>query len=524
MKGLELEKGGNVTTNTVKPAFGEHTTMRGHADLSFRISQIVKRTFDIFISSLGLLCLGPLFSLIAIVIKRDSPGPVFYRGPRLGKDGKPFQILKFRTMREEPASYTGPRLTGQGDTRITPLGHWLRDTKINELPQLWNVLIGEMSLVGPRPEDPEFVAAWSEDARQEILSVRPGITSPASISYHDEEKLLSSDNLMSDYVGKIAPDKLRLDRLYVRHRTFMTDLDAIFWTLIVLIPRIAPRPETEGRLFGGPFTRLLRPYLTWTLIDFCISMAAAGLVGLVWRAFQPLDIGWVWAPVVALVFSMLFGLFNSLLGLNRVEWSRAAAEDSFGLLLSCVAVAGVGTLLDLLVPAVEVPDGYLIIASVLATLGFVSGRYRLRLVTGLASRWVRGRGYGVGERVLVVGAGAGGEFATWLLRRPDFQRLFSIVGYVDDSPSRQGMRYDGYPVIGTTADIPALVKKEDIGLIFYAIGKISAQDRQRILERCRQSGARLVILSDVLQSLEMHFFPTGNGKPNRIQDSSEIVS
>jgi FlaA1/EpsC-like NDP-sugar epimerase len=142
----------------------------------------------------------------------------------------------------------------------------------------------------------------------------------------------------------------------------------------------------------------------------------------------------------------------------------------------------------------------------MAAFGFISVRYRLRLITGFASRWVRTRGYGVGERVLVVGAGAGGEFATWLLRHPDFQRLFSIVGYVDDAPLRQGMRYDGVSVIGTTADIPTLVKKEDIGLIFYAIGNIAETDRQRILEKCRQTSARLVILADILQSLEVHFF------------------
>jgi hypothetical protein len=424
-------------------------------------------------------------------------------------------------MRECTESYAGPRLTANGDARITPLGQWLRNTKLNELPQLWNVLVGEMSLVGPRPEDPEFVMAWPEDARQEILSVRPGITSPASISYHDEEKHLSSDNLMGDYMGKIAPDKLRLDRLYVRHRTFMSDLDAIFWTLIVLVPRIAIHPDTEGYLFGGPFTRLVRPYITWSLIDFAISMFSAGLVGLVWRAFRPLDLGWEWALVVALAFSLQFGLVNSLLGLKRVEWSRAAAEDSFGLLLSCGVVAASSTLLDLLVPIVRVPDGYLIIASLVATLGFVSARYRLRLITGLASRWVSARGYGVGERVLVVGAGAGGEIATWLLRRPDFQRLFNVVGYVDDAPSRQGMRYDGYPVIGTTADIPALVKKEDIGLVFYAIGKISIHDRQRILDKCHQSGARLVILSDILQSLETHFFPVAPETQNEMGSLNE---
>ena len=127
-----------------------------------------------------------------------------------------------------------------------------------------------------RPEDPEFAARWPEEARREILSVRPGITSPASISYHDEEKQLSPDNLMGDYLEKIAPDKMRLDRLYVRHHNLMTDLDAIFWTLIVLVPRVSIQPKSEGQLFGGPFTRLLRPLMNWTVIDFVIALLGAG--------------------------------------------------------------------------------------------------------------------------------------------------------------------------------------------------------------------------------------------------------
>ena len=167
-------------------------------------TRFAKRAMDLLGAALGLLLLWPLFLAVALIIKRDSRGPVFFRGPRMGRGGRIFQILKFRTMNECAASYAGPKITAEGDERITSLGKWLRDTKLNELPQLWNVLVGEMSLVGPRPEDPEFAARWPEEARREILSVRPGITSPASISYHDEEKQLSPDNLMGDYLEKIA--------------------------------------------------------------------------------------------------------------------------------------------------------------------------------------------------------------------------------------------------------------------------------------------------------------------------------
>ncbi|HZW04014.1 MAG TPA: sugar transferase, partial [Anaerolineaceae bacterium] len=124
------------------------------------IDNVLRRGFDIVFAGLALILLSPFYLLIAFLIKRDSPGPVLYRGDRMGRGGKVFKILKFRTMYEDDRSYQGPRVTAQDDPRITPTGRWLRDTKINELPQLWNVLRGDMSLVGPRPEDPSIASRW----------------------------------------------------------------------------------------------------------------------------------------------------------------------------------------------------------------------------------------------------------------------------------------------------------------------------------------------------------------------------
>jgi lipopolysaccharide/colanic/teichoic acid biosynthesis glycosyltransferase len=130
----------------------------------------MKRAMDVTVSLTVLILLSPLFALIAAAIRRDSPGPAFYRGERVGRCGKVFKILKFRTMYETPASYSGPKVTAQDDPRVTPLGRWLRSTKLNELPQFWNVLMGEMSLVGPRPEDPTLAQSWPAAVREEILS------------------------------------------------------------------------------------------------------------------------------------------------------------------------------------------------------------------------------------------------------------------------------------------------------------------------------------------------------------------
>ena len=152
----------------------ETTYIRG---IQIRTGEFGKRLFDIVISAMGLMILSPAFAVVALYIKRTSPGPVFYRGPRVGRGGKIFDILKFSTMRDCPESEDSPRITARDDPRITPGGRWLRDTKLNEFPQLWNVLKGEMSLVGPRPEEMRIAALYSAWHRQR-LAVKPGITGP----------------------------------------------------------------------------------------------------------------------------------------------------------------------------------------------------------------------------------------------------------------------------------------------------------------------------------------------------------
>jgi hypothetical protein len=360
-----------------------------------------------------------------------------------------------------------------------------------------------MSFVGPRPEDPEFAAKWPREAVNTILSVRPGITSPASISYHDEESRLSKDGFVADYVSNIMPDKLRLDCLYVRHHTFLSDLDVIFLTLLVLVPRISQKPLAEGWLFGGPFSRLVRTYVNWFVLDFLIAFVGVGIVGLAWRAAEPLDMGFEKAFLAAATLALLFGTVNAILGLKRVVWSRASVEDVFGLFISCVFVAFLSMLMEYYLHWPNFPNGFLLITSLVVMLGFVIARYRFRLITGLADRWTRWRGAdsSTGERVLIVGAGKGGEFATMLLRRPDFFHLFSIVGYIDDDPGKQGMRFDGLRVLGTTQDIPSLVSQHDIGVIFYAIGRNTLAEEERILGICKKTSAHIVSVTDVLGNL-----------------------
>ncbi|HWP20335.1 MAG TPA: sugar transferase [Burkholderiaceae bacterium] len=196
-----------------------------------------KRAFDLVVASLALLLLAPVFVLIAIAIKLDSPGPVFFRQERVGRHGVPFRIHKFRTMVADAAT-RGPQITVGRDPRITRVGAFLRETKLDELAQLIDVLQGTMSLVGPRPEVPRYVARYTPEQRAKILSVRPGITDPASLDYRRESELLArAPDPERAYVEEIMPAKLRQAERYVEQATVWTDVRVLARTLRLLLFR-----------------------------------------------------------------------------------------------------------------------------------------------------------------------------------------------------------------------------------------------------------------------------------------------
>ena len=193
-----------------------------------------KRLFDILASGLGLLVLNPLFLILAIWIKLDSKGPVFYRQVRVGKDNKDFRIFKFRSMRV--GSDKGSLVTiGGRDPRITRSGYIIRKLKLDELPQLINVFVGDMSLVGPRPEVRHYVNYWTPE-QMHVLDVRPGITDPASIKFRNENELMEkAENPEEYYINVIMQEKLKLYLEYVKNHTFWGDIGLIFKTFWVIV-------------------------------------------------------------------------------------------------------------------------------------------------------------------------------------------------------------------------------------------------------------------------------------------------
>lgn len=194
-----------------------------------------KRLFDLVLAGLGLIALAPVFAAIALWIKLDSPGPVFFRQVRVGQHGKPFRIHKFRTMVSTPGT-AQLQITVGNDTRITRSGRILRRFKLDELAQLVDVVLGSMSLVGPRPEVPKYVALYPDEVRDVILSVKPGITDPASIRFRNESEILAhAADPEREYVETILPMKLRHYVQYVNTRTLASDLRIILETLGAVI-------------------------------------------------------------------------------------------------------------------------------------------------------------------------------------------------------------------------------------------------------------------------------------------------
>jgi lipopolysaccharide/colanic/teichoic acid biosynthesis glycosyltransferase len=225
------------------PAAPARLTRRAHAPVrapelpvtsQHPLGLALKRSLDIVVAAASLVCLSLLIGVVAIAVKIDSRGPVFYRARRVGLGGREFVMLKFRKMR---CGIGGPMLTAGDDERVTRLGRFLSKTKIDEIPQLWNVLRGHMSLVGPRPQDPSFVALkWTEYER--ILKVKPGMTGLYQLAFLRETEVLDVEDHVADYIRRLLPHKTWLEQLYAAHRSILMDLRILAWTAIILTFRI----------------------------------------------------------------------------------------------------------------------------------------------------------------------------------------------------------------------------------------------------------------------------------------------
>lgn len=215
-----------------------------------------KRFFDILLSAGVLVLFFPLLLFLAFAVRATSEGPVFFRGERVGRGGRLFRIIKFRTMVGN-AENLGPTVTAEGDPRVTRIGRLLRRTKLDELPTLINVLRGEMSIVGPRPETSPWITLYTPEERG-VLLVRPGITSLATIQYRHEEKLLAGKRIEEAY-PPVMRDKLRIELDYLRSRSFLTDLKVIALTMLAVFQRHTPKSRSPLSASARPMSARIGP-------------------------------------------------------------------------------------------------------------------------------------------------------------------------------------------------------------------------------------------------------------------------
>jgi len=204
---------------------------------------MIRRLADIVVSSLVLIILSPVFVLVSVAIRLDSPGNPLYRGWRVGKDGRLFRMLKFRSMITN-TDCSGSAVTGKNDPRITKVGHFIRKTKLDEFPQFWNVLVGDMTLIGPRPEAPSIVELYTSEQRR-VLSVKPGLTGPSQISCTEDESMavLSSEAAERYYIQHVLERRLAMDAEYIRNRSLTSDLSLIGQTMgLMLRALLGTRP------------------------------------------------------------------------------------------------------------------------------------------------------------------------------------------------------------------------------------------------------------------------------------------
>lgn len=240
----------------ISEVVGLRPTLHVPVDTRRRADRALKRLIDIIVSLVLLVLLSPVFLLCVVAIAIESPGPVFFRCRRAGLRGADLLVLKFRKMRHGEG---GPALTASGDVRFTRLGRILAKTKLDELPQLWSVLKGDMSLVGPRPEDDEFVRLHRTDYA-EILTVRPGITGLSQLAFAAESEILDPDDIIGHYVNAILPQKAALDRLYVAERTLGMDAKIILWTVLPVLLR----KDVAVNRHSGALTMRNRPAISQT--------------------------------------------------------------------------------------------------------------------------------------------------------------------------------------------------------------------------------------------------------------------
>jgi FlaA1/EpsC-like NDP-sugar epimerase/lipopolysaccharide/colanic/teichoic acid biosynthesis glycosyltransferase len=443
-----------------------------------------RRAIDLLGAALGLGLLGPLLLLVALAIKLDSPGPVFYSQWRVGRGGKGFRLWKFRSMRLD-ADATGALLTRAGDPRVTRVGRLIRGIRLDEIPQLWNVLKGEMSLVGPRPEVPRIVERYAA-AERRVLDVSPGITGPTQLAWLEEaERYPVGGDAEEYYVRHLLPRKLASDLEYVRSRSLVKDLGYLAATPFVLFTRALSR--------ALPAVMAQRMLKGIRLLADMAAVGAAAVLALLIRfewavPAREAALLFYWVTLACAVYALAFvavGTFRSI-------WRYASVEDVW----QVMKVAALGGSLHIVVLALlNVPySRAVMVLTPLLTVAFMGGmRLAARRLGRAAAEPASER-----RRIVIVGAGRTGEsIAREIASNPDLG--YEIVGFVDRDPRRQRETIHGVPVLGGVEALPELAAKHGVREAIIAIPNLRLSELRRVGEHCGRAGLEFKTLPSVGQ-------------------------
>jgi FlaA1/EpsC-like NDP-sugar epimerase/lipopolysaccharide/colanic/teichoic acid biosynthesis glycosyltransferase len=480
---------------------------------------VIKRTADVIVSAIALVILVPVGIVIALAVVLDSSGPAIYGARRVGRHGQEFTMWKFRSM-ARGADAVGPGITGAYDARVTRVGSYLRRTKLDELPQLFNVLAGQMSLVGPRPEAPEYVARWRPEER-EVLKVRPGITGPTQVTYIDEEELLVGD-VDDTYEREVMHAKLAMDLDYVRRYGLGRDFAIAIQTLASIFrPSGGGSARRRRRYTLGERLRSASPRSL--MVDALLAAAMAALaVGLrIDRNNIAAAVAeyWVFVPLAAFVRPAGFVIAGAYL---RV-WRYPTVSDVALVISSLAAGTVVMALAIFLVMqpwafpgTVGFPRSALLIEFVLSVLVLGGMRFASRVRQEDLDPAPAATASGPPRPVLIYGAGeAGAQLVREMLRN----RMLRLepIGFVDDDPAKRGQRIYGLEVLGRGEQLPELIAERQAAEVIVALPRISGADLRRIVTICDAGGVPVRTLPGVQELLD-DTVAVNRIRPVRVED------
>jgi FlaA1/EpsC-like NDP-sugar epimerase/lipopolysaccharide/colanic/teichoic acid biosynthesis glycosyltransferase len=479
----------------------------------------IKRLLDLLLGTVGLIVLIPVMALVAVAVALDSAGPVVYGAKRVGRHGRMFIMWKFRSM-ARGADKVGPAVTGAYDFRVTRVGAFLRRTKLDELPQLINVLAGQMSLVGPRPEAPTYVNRWTEEERA-ILAFRPGMTGPTQIAYIDEEELLEGDP-GAVYESELMHAKLAVDLDYVRHYTLRRDLGILWKTLVGILSAGERRSNRPQRRFT--LRERLSSARPWPmLLDALLAAVAAALaVGLRIdrnNIFAAVATYWVFVPLAAVVRPAGFLIAGAYL---RV-WRYPTISDAALIVSSLAAGSLIMTILIFVVmqpwafpgtlgfPRSAIIIEFLISFIVLGGIRFAS-RIRQEGLEDVSAPLAAGPP----RPVLIYGAGDAGAHLVREMRRNRALRL-DPVAFLDDDPEKRGHRIYGVDVVGTAKDLPMVVAEREVAEVIVAMPRIGGDRLREVVALCESAGVTVRTLPAVDELLD-ETVSVNRVRPVRVED------